>query len=314
MSAPLHVLVTGASGFVGRHVCTALKASGVKLSCLSRRLPDANVTMAEHYALDLLDGVAVRQLLAALQPDCVIHLAASRHRSAEPSAFRATFDTNVCSAWNVIEACQALPHLKRFVFLGSCDEYGRAEPPYAETQQAAPTSAYGLSKLAITQVLGGLHANYGFPAVVLRPTVIYGPGQGEDMFLPALIRALLTGQTFEMTHGEQTRDFLYVGDVVTAVLKAVHANAGVDGNVINLGAGHSHSVKDVVDMVLQGIPDASPAQVQFGALPYRCHEAMHYAARIERAATLLAWQPMMYLRQGLRATIDYFLQAEYGSD
>ena len=311
MSAPLHVLVTGASGFVGRHVCTALKASGVRLSCLSRNLPE---DAAEHYALDLLDAETVRQLLADLRPDCVIHLAASRDGGTEPSGFRVTFDSNVRSAWNVIEGCQALPDFKRFVFLGSFDEYGRAEPPYVETQQAQPTSAYGLSKLAITQVLLGLYANYAFPAVVLRPTVIYGPGQGDNMFLPALIRTLLAGQTYAMTRGEQTRDFLYVGDVVTAVLKTVQADASIDGSVINLGAGDSHSVKAVVDMVLREIPSAIAAQVQFGAIPYRRHEAMRYAANIERAAALLAWQPTTDLQRGLRSTIDYFVQADHGID
>lgn len=311
MSAPLHVLVTGASGFVGRHVCTALKASGVRLSCLSRNLSEA---AAGHYALDLMDAAPVRQLLAKLRPDCVIHLAASRDSGAEPSAFRVTFDRNVRSAWNLIEGCQMVPHFKRFVFLGSFDEYGRAEPPYVETQQAQPTSAYGLSKLAITQALLGLHANYAFPAVVLRPTVIYGPGQDDNMFLPALIRTLLAGQTYAMTQGEQTRDFLYVGDAVTAVLKAVQADASVDGNVINLGAGHSHSVKSVVDMVLREIPSAIAAQVQFGTIPYRRHEAMRYAAKIERAAALLAWQPTTDLQRGLRATIDYFVHAEHGID
>ncbi len=310
MSAPLHVLVTGASGFVGRHVCAALEASGVRLSCLSRTLPEAE---AGHYAVDLLDAAVMRQLLADLRPDCVIHLAASRGSGSEPSAFRSVFDTNVRSAWNVIEGCQALPHFKRFVFLGSFDEYGRAEPPYVETQQAQPTSAYGLSKVAITQALLGLHANYAFPAVVLRPTVIYGPGQGDSMFLPTLIRTLLAGQTYAMTCGEQTRDFLYVGDVVTAVLKAVQADASIDGNVINLGAGHSHSVKAVVEMVLREIPTATAAQVHFGAIPYRRYEAMRYAANIERAAELLAWQPMMDLQRGLRATIDYFIQADHGT-
>ncbi len=311
MSGPFHVLVTGASGFVGRHVCTALKASGVRLSCLSRNLPEAS---AGHYALDLLDAATVRQLLAELRPDCVIHLAASRQSGTKPTAFRATFDANVRSAWNVIEGCQALPHFKRFIFLGSFDEYGLAEPPYVESQQAQPTSAYGLSKLTITQALLGLHANYAFPAVVLRPTVIYGPGQGDKMFLPALIRTLLAGQTYAMTRGEQTRDFLYVDDLVAAVLKVVQADANIDGSVINLGAGHSHSVKAVVDMVLSRIPSASVAQVQFGAIPYRCHEAMRYAANIDRAAALLAWQPTTDLQRGLRATIDFYGQADHGLD
>ncbi len=309
MSTPTHVLVTGASGFVGRHVCAALKATDVRLSCLSRYLPEEDVATTGHYALDLLDAAAVRQLLAELQPDCVIHLAASRQRSAEPSDFRATFDTNVASAWNVIEACQVLPHFKRFVFLGSCDEYGRAEPPYVETQQAEPSSAYGLSKLAITQALVGLHANYGFPAVVLRPTVIFGPGQGDDMFIPALIQTLLAGKPFRMTKGEQMRDFIYISDVLDAVLKTIQADACIDGSVINLGAGHSYSVKAVVDTVLREIRTASSAQVQFGALPYRCHEAMKYAACIERAETLLDWRPTMGLQEGLRATIDHFLLA-----
>jgi UDP-glucose 4-epimerase len=220
----------------------------------------------------------------------------------------------VHSAWNVIEGCQELPYFKRFVFLGSFDEYGRAEPPHVETQQAQPTSAYGLSKLVITQTLLGLHANYDFPAVVLRPTVIYGPGQGDKMFVPTLIRTLLAGKEYAMTCGEQTRDFLYVGDAVTAVLKAVQADASIDGSVINLGAGHSYSVKAVVNMILREMPSAIAAQVKFGAIPYRRHEVMRYAANIERAVALLEWQPTTDLQQGLRATIDYFIQADHDLD
>lgn len=108
------------------------------------------------------------------------------------------------------------------------------------------------------------------------------------------------------------RDFLYVGDLVTAALKAVQAGANINGSVINLGAGHSHSVKSIVDMVLREMPSAFAAQVQFGAIPYRRDEAMRYAVNIEQAAALLAWQPMTDLQRGLRATIDYFVQADHG--
>jgi UDP-glucose 4-epimerase len=303
-----HVLVTGAEGFVGRHLCRALYASGFKLSCVGR---GAGMGVGDHYALDLLNDIATNNLITKLKPNYVVHLAGIKIRDADLDAFRPNYDINIRCAWNAIDACLALPNFKRFIFFGSGDEYGCVASPYKEAGIASPVSAYGLSKLATTQILGTLFRSNGFPAVVLRPSVIYGPGQGLDMFIPTLIHAVLAGRSFGMTEGAQFRDFVYVSDVVDAVIRAIKAEKCVDGEVINIGAGQSHTIKSVVGMILGELSCSQDDLIKYGSLPYRACEVMNYAMSIEQASKLLNWRPEVGLLTGLRSTIRYYSQLDY---
>jgi UDP-glucose 4-epimerase len=308
VSSQEHVLVTGAEGFVGRHLCRALYAAGYKLSCVGR---GAGMGVGDHYSLDLLNDIAANNLISELKPNYVVHLAGIKIRDADLDSFRSNYDINVRCAWNTIDACLALPNFKRFIFFGSGDEYGCVASPYKEAGIAAPISAYGLSKLTTTQILGTLFRRDGFPSVVLRPSVIYGAGQGLDMFIPTLINAILAGRSFNMTRGAQFRDFVYVTDVVDAVIRAIKAEKGVDGEVINIGAGQSHTIRSVVGIILSELSCSQVDLIKFGSLPYRTCEVMNYAMSIERATKLLNWRPEVGLLAGLRSTIKYYSQVSF---
>ena len=296
-----HILVTGSSGFIGRHLCYALKEFGYRISCLDR----SNILGHDRYLINLLDAKAVGELIGELQPDFVVHLAANKTRSFDKESFRSTYDSNVHSAWNVIDACIGLPNFRRFIFFGSCEEYGLTAVPYFESQKAEPLSPYGLSKLTITQILGALFKSRGFRSLVLRPSIVYGPGQEEGMFIPSLIQALFNGNPYAMTKGEQLRDFIYVDDVVRGVLKAIQADEDIDGNVINIASGVSFRIKDVVDIVLEEMPKSTVNFVNLGAIPYRELEQMQYAVSAAHAQEILGWQANTGLRDGLRKTINW---------
>ena len=241
-----------------------------------------------------------------MQPDYVIHLAGDKNRNDIGAQFRDSYERNLSISLNVIEACLGLPKFKRLIFLGSCDEYGHESSPFDEMQREIPANAYGLSKLAVTKILSGLYQSRQFPSIVLRPTVIYGPNQGEEMFLSALIQSLLAQKDFAMTYGEQYRDFVYIVDVVDAIVKSLTADSQVNGAVINIGAGSSWQVKNIATLVANSIHQDANNHLKFGVVPYRPAEMMNYAVNIGRAGQLLGWKPTTKLEQGLQQTISHF--------
>lgn len=299
------IVITGAQGFVGQHLCCTLAALNFVVWRLVRKDPPAGAVLQDSCTVDLMNKSAVHDLLAHLSPDYVIHLAGVVNRDNDIGQLLSNYMANVNLSLNVIDACCALTSLKRFVFLGSCEEYGLAPTPYVECQKELPVSIYGLSKLAITQYLGALHAGYGFPAVTLRPTVIYGPEQKPQMFIPALIEKLLAGRPFLMTEGKQLRDFIFVEDVVRAILKTVEGSENINGAIINLGSGNPQKIIDVARLTAKLVNETSVALLKPGAIDYRAGEVMNYSVKIDLAKKLLKWSPETTLTQGLQKTIAH---------
>jgi UDP-glucose 4-epimerase len=300
-----HILITGANGFVGTHLSKALMTRGFRVSRIVRSIASDDGISAQN-VVDLTARANVEQAFSLFRPDYVIHLAGSKGRVNDAAQFYDLYNENVSMSLNIIGACRLLRNFKRLIFLGTCEEYGQVLTPYIETQKEKPTSAYGLSKLAVTQILTGLFHSHQFPSVVLRPTVIYGPGQGGEMFLSALIQTLLSGKDFAMTGGEQYRDFIYINDVVDAIVKTVVADERVDGRVLNVGAGISFQVKAVAIMVANLIHPELVNHIKFGAVQYRPNEIMDYSVVITRAKELLGWEPSTDMRSGAQQTIEQF--------
>ena len=301
-----HLLITGANGFLGRHLSSALLSTGAKVTQLVHTIaPDHHKTDIK-IALDLTERNKVIEVFTKLQPDYVIHLASTKDRMNTGIQFRDSYETNLSISLNVIEACLGLRGFKRLIFLGTCDEYGQTTYPFVETQRELPVNNYGLSKLAVTKILSGLYQSHRFPSVVLRPSVIYGPNQGNEMFLPALIQSLLAKKDFAMTFGGQFRDFVYVDDVVDAIIKTLLASVQVNGAVINIGAGVSCEVKKLALRDAEFIHPTAKSHLKLGVVQYRPNEAMDYAINISLAKQSLDWQPLTTLTQGLQQTISHF--------
>ncbi|NLW34545.1 MAG: NAD-dependent epimerase/dehydratase family protein, partial [Syntrophorhabdus aromaticivorans] len=148
---------------------------------------------------------------------------------------------------------------------------------------------------------------YRLPVVVLRPTLAYGPGQGTDMFMPSLIRSLVEERSFVMTPGEQTRDFLYITDLVDALIKTSVAQ-GVQGEIINIGSGTPVRLLDLVAMV-EGMLDKK-GLVRIGGRDYRPDEIMDYHVDTSKVKRLIGWEPRISLEEGIKLTIESFLSRD----
>lgn len=298
------VLVSGVTGFIGRHLARALNAAGAHVYGLSRA-DISDFTDIHCFACDILDGPRVNKIIHEIRPSHIFHLAANKARSVGVLDFRQCIDHNLIGTLNLLEACQLSSCKPRFITLGTCEEYGGAEAPYFETMREMPVSAYSFSKVAAAQLLQTFHRIHGFPIVVLRPSLAYGPGQGDEMFLPALICSLLRGRRFAMSRGEQTRDYVYIDDVIAALLRAAACHEAT-GQVINVSSGEPSRIVDVAKLAAGLIGNNVESLLDIGKVEYRQGEAINYWADRSKAKHLLGWEPNVALHDGLARTVEYY--------
>jgi len=292
------VLVTGGTGFVGRHLRRRLRQLGCPIVLLARRA-EATDTAEQWVVGDLTDAAFVSRTLSTITPDVIFHLASTRERSVTAEAFRHTVVTNLPLAINVFAAASSLPGLTSLVTLGTAEEYGSGSLPFTEPQREAPVSAYSLSKLCITHLAQIMNRAHGLPAVVLRAGILYGPGQPDDMLVAQLFAAARSGEPLPMTLGEQTRDFLFVEDAVDALLQAAMTPAA-RGEVINVGSGREMRLMDLVRLIEKITGRREIAKL--GAKPYRPYEIMRYALDQRKALQVLGWEARTSLDEGMKHT------------
>lgn len=294
------VLVTGGTGFIGRHVVAALSAIGAKVAILSRHgAPGSTGVFA--YTGDLRDVAFVKTAVREFAPDIIFHLATFKQRSALIEDFVTATEINVLGSLHLFAAAANSKTLRAIVVMGTAEEYGRNPAPFRESMRELPVSAYSYSKQSLTHLCEVLHYLHGLPSVVLRPTIAYGPGQSVDMFLPALIESLLKDAPFPMTAGEQSRDFVNVSDVVDAALLAA-TRPGIAGRVLNIGSGEVVTIAELARKVAAMM--GKSGLLQIGRLAYRQGEVMSYSVDTTDARALLDWAPRIALEQGLAQMID----------
>lgn len=296
----VRVLITGATGFIGSHLARRLAAEGAQVAVLARATSDlralGNAAVQVHRA-DIGERQAVQRVLETVRPEVVFHLAAiglSQPFVPADTALR----TNVHGTIHLLEAARQVS-VQRFVHSGTAYEYGERGAP----EGLDPINVYAASKAAAWAFVRMYARTYGLPAVTVRLYHVYGPGQPPATLIPSAICAALEGRDFPMTPGAQRRDFVYVDDVVEGYLRAATA-PGIDGQSIDLGAGQSWRVLDVVTRLFDLV--GSSGRPQPGALPYRTGEIMDQVADTRAARERLSWQASTPLEDGLRQTVEWY--------
>ena len=314
-ASPPLCLVTGGAGFIGSALVRGLLGRG----CRVRVFDDLSSGRAENLAGlegridfvrgDVRDAAAVRA--AVRGADTVFHLAAIASVQASVDAPLATHEVNVTGTLNALIAARD-ERVRRFVFTSSSAVYGDSpEMPKRETMLPAPLSGYALSKLA-GEHYGNIFRNlYGLPFFALRYFNVFGPRQNPASHyaavVPLFIRACLEGRS-PVIYGDglQTRDFTYVGDIVSANLCCMDAPDSAAGAVCNVAYGERITVLGLAEKIaaLAGT-GCAPA-----FLPPRPGDIRDSQADSTLARTLLGWTPSWTFDDGLRRTVDWF-RAEF---
>lgn len=293
-------LITGATGFLGRHLVRRLRESGIDAVLMLRRgqRPPPHAR-AVHAALD--DSESLIRAVEETAPDVVFHLAARTDPSRDIALTDVMMRENLGATLTLAQAAQRAG-VSRFVFTGTCEEYGLQSPPFREDMPPSPLSPYSASKAAASTWLRMFHETEGFPVVILRPFLVYGPGQSPPKLVPTACAAALEGRDFAMTSGKQFRELTYVEDAIDAMLRASVVPKAI-GQIINVGSGSEHRVIDLVRQIYS-LAD-SGGQPRPGALPDRPNEMQHFCADPARARDLLGWEATTPLETGLAQTLGW---------
>jgi len=294
------VLVTGAGGFIASHLIPRLVDAGCRVMAQEPEDFAARLT-ALGGGLERLDaGVhepAAEEAMAAFGPELVFHLAGRTDQSRGREIERLQLAEHLGAAQAVVRACFR-PGLRRLVYTSTNEEYGHNPVPHREDQREMPISAYSAAKTACTHYFQMLGRSEQLPIVIVRPFLVYGPGQGRGLF-HLVGRPALRHEAFDCTEGSQTRDFVYVSDVVEGLLAAASA-PDLEGGIYNLGTGVETRVRDAIEMVTR----LAGGRPRFGALPTRPGEMMRSVADTTLSRERLGWTARTALADGLAATLE----------
>lgn len=302
MKSPPHLLVIGGTGFIGHHLLKAAKNKCWQTTSVSLNSPtEERFVDGVHYLhFDMTDGNLVRKNLVE-DFNYVVNLGGYINHKLFRDGGRNLIEIHFTTLQNLLETIPR-SKLKRFVQIGSSDEYGNSPAPQNENLREKPISPYSLAKVAATHFLQMLHSTEKFPAVILRLFLTYGPGQDTNRFLPQIIRSCLENNKFPTSAGEQIRDFCYVEDTVRAILNSL-VESEVEGEIINVASGEPISIRAMITKVSNLIGSGRP---QYGEVLYRPGENMFLYANISKAKSILKWESLTSLDTGLKKTIDWF--------
>ena len=294
------ILVTGATGFVGYHVCRRLAALGATVYGLSRSASHVRLPLGVRpLPVDMTAREAVQMAFEQARPTRVLNLAAlGVDRPFLP--LDEALAVNVDGTANALFAAQAIG-VRRFIHVGTCYEHAAARP----LSDGGTLSTYAASKLKAWETWHEFVHNSPLESAALRLFHVYGPGQASTGLISAAIEAALRGIVFDMTPGEQQRDFVFIDDVVAALLLALTMPLK-KATTYDIGTGTGYSVRSVVFKIFEMIGGSGRAAV--GALHYRQYEIMQAIANPVLAQNELGWQARVNLADGLAATIDWHRQ------
>src|SRR5690348_11933767 len=291
------VLVTGASGFIGSHLCSSLRNLRAEVHATSRaerKSPDL-----QWWQLNLAELGSVRKLFVDIHPDIIYHL--SGHVTAAPdlSLALSTFESHVASTVNLLTVAAEMG-CERFIMTGSLTE------PQLSGAEPIPSSPYAAAKWVSATYGRMFQALYQTPVVTVRPFMTYGPNQNPAKLIPYVILTLVRGHIPKLASGEWQADWIYIDDVIRGILAATQVEL-LCQRTIDLGSGVTIPVRSVVDRVI-GLMGSSVLPA-LGSMVDRPAEEVS-AADTDYADKMLGWKPEITLDEGLSRTIDWYKQRE----
>lgn len=305
------ILVTGGAGFIGSHVVDLFISNGYEVVIVddlsTGRASNLNPA-AKFYQMDIRNP-RLREVFEAERPDYVSHHAAQMdvRRSVVQPLFDA--DVNILGSINVIECAKEF-NVKHFVYISSGGAaYGEPEVlPCDEMHPVNPICQYGASKHTVEHYLYMYHVNYGLEYTVLRYPNVFGPRQdphGEAGVVAIFTGKMLLGEPVTINgDGEQTRDFVFVGDCAYGNYLAVTVDH--PAGIYNLGWGRPTSINEIFTNLAVITNYTQPA----AHAPAKVGETRHIYLNADKAKRDLGWAPTISLEDGLRETVEYFKTSE----
>jgi UDP-glucose 4-epimerase len=303
---PVRVLVTGAGGFIGAALVQRLASLGKEVTAVSRtpgRLDAASSTY-RFYSCDLRLPEQISAVIEQTQPQQVYHLAAHADAAESGQQVQAAIQHNIVGLANLLEAMRPLPGVS-LVYGDSAKVYGNGNVPYRSEQALEPLSSYGVSKEAGWRLIDLYRRVHGLQAMGLRPTLVYGPGQGFNLFT-YLINAVQAAQTeILLDGGTQTRDPLYIDDLIDVLVAAgknVHRLSGLN---LPVGGNREMSVQEIARITVELLGGRQEVVVRPGSV--RPTETLRSWCDNSEVTRHLGWTPRTRFEDGVLKTAFHLI-------
>ncbi len=327
----MKIIVTGGLGFIGsavvRHLIDSTTHEVLNLDKMTYAATEGSVASASlseryhHARIDITDGAAIADAMAAFQPDAVVHLAAESHvdRSIDgPGEF---VQTNVVGTFELLHAARAFAEetgtLDRFRFLHvSTDEVfgalGPSDPAFDESTPYDPRSPYSASKAASDHLVRAWHETYGLQTIITNCSNNYGPFHFPEKLIPLMILKGMEGEALPVYgKGDNVRDWLFVEDHARAIVTALET--GSPGETYAIGGNAERTNLDVVEQICDlldaevGLHAGGPRRQLISFVTDRPGHDLRYAIDPAKAKAELGWEPSITFEDGLAQTVRWYL-------
>ena len=294
------ILITGGTGFIGYNLAKKCLKLNWSVTSLSSKKPKKlrKLKKVNYLICDISDRKKLKKKIKT-NYDYVVNLAGYVDHSHKLKTMKSHY--NGCKN---ISSLFLKTKIKKFIQIGSCVEYGKISSPQKENDhnKHKTYSVYGSSKLLSTKFLLKLKKKFDFPVSILRLYLVYGPNQDENRVVPITIKNAMRDNNFDCSSGLQFRDFLYIDDLIEAILKILR-NKKSTGEIFNIGSGKPIKVKSLILKICKIIGHGKP---KFGIIKFRKDEIKMLYPSIKKAKRILGWKPLVNINLGIKKTIRYY--------
>ncbi len=301
MSPSKKILIVGGTGFIGYHLAKKSLKKGWKVTSISTKQPKKirYLRKVKYILCDITKKNKLKNRILESY-DYVVNLGGHVDHSNK----KKTFKSHYLGCKNLTKIFLKNPP-RAFIQMGSCIEYGKSKSPQKENIKCNPKSilsTYAKAKLLSTIYLISLFRKKNFPSTILRLYLAYGPRQDINRFLPIIIQGCIKNKKFPCSAGNQLRDFVYIDDVVEAIIKSL-INKNARGQIINIGSGKPKQIREIIEYIKKVLKGGYP---QFGKIKFRKDEILKLYANISKAKKKINWKPKVSFSKGIKSTIKFY--------
>lgn len=307
------ILITGATGFIGSNITRYLiEHYKIKPYIIVRKTSNMwrikNILeMVNIYYVELIDSKNLKKVIFEVKPNIIVHTAVYGGYYFQKDK-EMIFKTNFWATFNLLNICNEIDY-ELFINTGSSSEYGIKNKPMRESDLLEPISDYGVSKAAATLYCQSLAKREKKPIVTLRLFSPYGYYEDKERLIPSVIISCINQKDPMCSSPNSVRDFIFIEDVVESYIKVIENKEKCIGEVLNIGFGQQHTVKEVVDEIIKNTyPVLKP---KWDVINNPRTEPKIWQADISKLEKILGWQPRYSLEEGLKKTIKWFKENLY---
>ena len=293
------ILVIGGTGFIGFHLIKKLIKKNYNIHSISTNKPNKyrNIKGVKYILSDISDLSKLKKDINKDIYEYVINLGGYVDHANK----KKTLASHYLGCKNLINIFSN-SRIKKFIQMGSSGEYGAEKSPHYEKINTKPLTIYNIAKKKASNILLKYFKKSNFPVIIFRLYLTYGPNQDDNRFIPIVVKNCLKQQSFDLSHCNQYRDFIYIDDVVNLIIKSFKVKKA-NGEIFNIGTGKPIKLKVLVNKIKKYIKGGKPI---FGVKQLRKDEINKIYPNMDKTINFFKWSPRISIDKGLLKTIKFY--------